>query len=252
VELREEGKYVAGREETHRMKPFNPRDSRKKILIVGDSYSQDLVNALYESGMADKVQIATRHIPHICGNIFAPRSEFEKNIAKENLAICKGQGLYEDKELRKMMLASDEIWLASRWREWQAGWLPESISNIKIFSSRPVTVFGSKNFGKVNLNELLLLSEQSRISYRANVDAEAREVNEKLKKLISHDIFLNVQGMLCGNDINTCSAFNNKGELLSFDGGHLTKFGAIKYGDELLKSGRFKRFYSSEADGFIK
>jgi peptidoglycan/LPS O-acetylase OafA/YrhL len=244
--LSEAGEYVAGREETLRMKPFNPQDSRKKILIIGDSYSQDLVNALYERGIADKVQITTRHIPHRCGNIFSPRREFEKNIAKEDLSICKGNGLYEDAELRKLMLASDEIWLASRWRAWQAGLLPASVSNIKMFSSKPVTVFGSKNFGEINLNAFLLLNEQARISVVENVDPEAREVNEKLKKLLSPDIFVNVQGLLCGDDINICHAFNKNGELLSFDGGHLTKFGAEKYGEQLLKSGRFKRFYSND------
>lgn len=250
--LREEGKYVAGREETHRMKAFDPHDKRKKVLIIGDSYSQDLVNALYESGMANKMQISTRHIPHICGNIFAPRPDFEKSIAKENLAVCKGQGLYEDGALRKMMLASDEIWLASRWRDWQVEWLPKSISNISQFSSKPITVFGSKNFGKVNLKDFLMLDELARRSHREQVDPEARDVNEKLKKTIDRNMFINVQSMLCGNNIDTCRAFNDNGQLLSFDGGHLTKFGATKYGTELLKSGRFERFFPGQASAVDK
>ena len=62
---------------------------KKKVLVVGDSYAQDLVNAIYESGLDKVLSLSTwPFISTTCGNIFVPYSTKEKFISEKHFKNC--------------------------------------------------------------------------------------------------------------------------------------------------------------------
>jgi peptidoglycan/LPS O-acetylase OafA/YrhL len=90
-------------------KEFDLKDPRRKILIIGDSYAQDLVNALFESGFDSSLQMTTRMIKKECGNLFIRQSDFIKHINIKSADLCNQQRIFEDKLLHKRMQEADEI-----------------------------------------------------------------------------------------------------------------------------------------------
>ena len=53
-----------------KMSNFDQLNSTDNILIIGDSYAEDLVNAVYESELKKNISISTIYIPTKCGNLF--------------------------------------------------------------------------------------------------------------------------------------------------------------------------------------
>ena len=47
-------------------KPFDEQDTRRKLLVIGDSHAQDLLNALHEVNALENMQISTRYVPTRC------------------------------------------------------------------------------------------------------------------------------------------------------------------------------------------
>ena len=219
-------------------KNFKHSDSRKKIVIIGDSFAEDLVNSLHESGAIKDIQISTRHIIDQCGNLFLDEDEFKNKINKEMIWRCKGEkGIYADKNLRRIMLESDEIWFVSKWHLWQIPFIPKSIMNTESFSGKKIKVFGRKNFGQYKFSTLLGLTNSQRISEIGRINEESIEVNLMLQNILSPYVFVDTQKILCGSNNNICRIFTDDGYLISFDGEHLTKYGAKYFGDKLLESG---------------
>jgi len=233
--------YVNKRFDELRNANFTNTDSRSKILIIGDSYAQDLINAIFEVGYNKNIQLSTRHIPKECGNLFLSGKTFENNISLENrLGKCNGLGIYEDAKLRKIMLDADEVWFASAWQEWQIPLLSVSVLNTKYFTKKPVKVFGRKNLGHINLRSLLDSPADLRYRKINEVPLWQIKINEDMRLSLSKEVFIDVQSLLCGDVENYCAIFTTEKKLKTFDGTHLTPNGARYYGQKLLDSGSFE------------
>jgi len=231
----EAGGYVQKRFGELLMRPFDELDDRRRILIIGDSYAKDLVNALHDGGFTENIQMATRHVSHGCGNLFIERDKFADKIAESDARRCEGKGIYEDTELRELMKLADEIWFASAWRIWQAELIEESVSNTEQHAMKPVRVFGRKNFGEVNIKKLLSLGAQERLKSMGDVTVDAIRANAILRNSLDADVFVDIQALICGADQNTCALFSLNGDLISHDGRHLTQRGAKFLGEKLAR-----------------
>jgi peptidoglycan/LPS O-acetylase OafA/YrhL len=238
----EAGNYVQKRFSDLIMKPYAANDERKKVLIIGDSFAEDLVNALYEGSFDSHIQIATRHISHRCGNLFMDRTIFAGKIADYDLSLCANKGLFEDKKLRALMLASDEIWFASSWQYWQAELIQQSVASVESFTQKPVKVFGPKNFGEVNIKNLLSIDAEQRIALKAHVSAETIKTNALMKNSLEPNVFIDLQTLMCGSNENVCPLFTSSGDLISHDGSHLTEPGAKYCGAKLAHSVLLKSY----------
>nr|WP_255558774.1 SGNH hydrolase domain-containing protein [Polynucleobacter sp. AP-Kaivos-20-H2] len=248
IDSYKEGLYVSKRFDEKLLAPFNSLDDRRKILIIGDSYAQDLVNALYESSMGENMQVSTRHISHLCGNLFIAEGGLPKQAVERIDQKCKGAGIYEDEALKKIMLDADEIWFASKWQAWQTAFIRQSISNVKKISNKPVKVFGTKDFGSINLKELLVLSGPERINLVQKIDPDVININAEIRKNLSSDEFVDSQNLICSTQESVCHLFNADGQLLSFDGWHLTKAGAKYFGIRLKNKDLIDAFKAKSAD----
>ena len=215
-------------------KTFSLSDGRKKILIIGDSFAEDLTEAIIKSGIDQEIQISTRHIIDDCGNLFIEQKIFSSYIDKNHRWRCRNEnGIFEDKDLRTIMRSADEIWFASNWHYWQVPFVPESVMNVEIFTGKRVRVFGQKDFGVYKISHLMRMSESDRIQLKKPVDKDFLRTNELLKSSLSSDIFIDSQKLFCGDQADICRIFTDDGKLISFDGQHLTRYGQILYGDKL-------------------
>lgn len=231
----DQGRYVESRFNQLSMIDFDGADKRKKVLVIGDSFAQDLVNAVYESEMSSQIQLSTRHISAWCGNLFIERSSFASHIERKMARTCANSGLFEDEKLRGLMSSADEIWFASSWMFWQAELISDSVSNVKKYFAKPVKVFGKKNFGKVDIKLLLSQPVDIRLASKGNVEVDIIRTNALLKSSLQPDSYIDTARLMCGDIVDTCAQFDESGYLISYDGNHLTKFGAKYFGVNLNK-----------------
>ena len=220
------GDYVWNRFDKLKLASFDLQDqSRKKVLVIGDSYGQDLVNAIYESGLIEKLQISTYQINSECGNLYL-EEDFTKEIDLAKLPRCRVLGWYDNEKLVQLMKKADYVWLASAWSLWVANRLPMSVDRLEKDFGKPVIVFGTKNFGEVDLRTLLRIPYEQRQRYLNAIAPNSYQIQNSMRESLSAKNFIDIGFYFCGSDYLRCRLFNDIGEPLTFDGQHLTKAGA--------------------------
>jgi peptidoglycan/LPS O-acetylase OafA/YrhL len=237
LNLGDQTNYVVSRFNQLKNSSFNDKDERPRILIIGDSYAQDLVNALYETKISEKIQISTRHISGMCGNLFIPKDSFIDSISYRDLARCESTEIFEDPILRARMMESDEIWFASNWQKWQANLISKSVENVIALTGKKVRVFGRKQFGSVNIRPMISIPLKNRISTWVAIRKSTVDINNILRTYLPDSIFIDTQSLLCQGKTDSCLQFLSNGRLISYDGSHLTKDGALYYGLKLIEAG---------------
>jgi peptidoglycan/LPS O-acetylase OafA/YrhL len=222
------GEYVMHEFVENILKDFPDNSDKRTVLVIGDSFAQDLVNAIYESDLKNSIEFSTYYIPAACGVLMIKHEKIKNFIESK----CN-QHLFSNKKLQHLMKTADEIWLASAWQEWNIQFLGESFQNIKSLNQNLI-VFGKKHFGNINSHIYLSLPIQEWSQIR-DFDYEGlNDLNDSVKYEAQRNnaIFINTQEILCNGEIR-CSNFVN-GNIISYDGGHLTPFGANFLGSRLL------------------
>lgn len=227
------GAYVRKRFDDRQHVPFKADDQRLKILVVGDSFAKDLVNAVYESPLASQVQISTHQITTGCGNLHIDR-DFSRNITQQQRFLCDKDGWYEGSELKDLIRQSDAVWVASNWQPWEAHLLRESVVNLRAAYGDKFIVFGSKSFGPIGIKQLMSIPTPERYAAQHRLSDMHRAVNKTVANAAGEGHFVDVSGLLCGAQ-GECPLFMHAGRLISYDGGHLTKEGATLLGNLLYK-----------------
>ncbi|WP_166802425.1 acyltransferase family protein [Microvirga pakistanensis] len=229
--------YVWRRFQERELKDFDPRGGRR-VLVVGDSFSGDLLNALHESGLDKGLQFSTYRVSASCGNLYLD-TDLSPKVSPKDRAFCRKQNWYANSKLHELMRQADAIWLISSWNSWQAKLVPQSKGNLERDFGRKVLVFGRKDLGVLDLRQMLFLSEQERIALRIPMRSSHVAVNAAMAKMLGRD-FVDLSMLLCG-DRTTCRPFTTDGKLISFDGGHLTEDGARYLGQRLTESPETRR-----------
>jgi peptidoglycan/LPS O-acetylase OafA/YrhL len=211
---------------------FDSIDSTPNLLIIGDSFGEDIINALYESDLDKKYSISTKKIHAHCGNLFV-KDDLTEYIRKQDRASClKG---YQDPVLIERIRNADEIWLVSSWRSWHVPFIPQSLKNIKNLNvEAKLKVFGRKHFGKRSANEWIAATgiNIDQLLSTKNLPQSHSEINSEMRKIIDSQEFIDISWMICGSDIE-CSNKSPDGLPISYDGVHLTKAGARYLGEKL-------------------
>ncbi len=230
------GEYVVRRFGELSNAEFDEADPRPKLLIVGDSYAQDLVNAIFEGDLGGRVQVVTRQASNVCGNLFVPHQAFAAHIPANLTDVCAKMRLYEDENLRARMRQADAVWFAGSWLDWHVPYLAVSLSNARELTGRPVLVFGRKSLGAVSPRTLVKMSERERLHLRNAVSDWQADMNTAMKAVVPADAFVDVQAILCGDAVASCAPFTKDGRLITYDGAHLTPDGARLYGEGLMQN----------------
>jgi len=223
MELRDESwKYV----NNYNLQKFQSKE-KIKILIIGDSHSEDLVNAVFEAGLNSDMEFSSYYISTACGVLFVR----DKKDREETNLNCQNKGYsFFNNDLQTQMSLADEIWIISSWKQKDIIYMAKSIENIKTINKN-IKLFGTKNFGSPSSNWYNFTNIDDWSSAVFNEDDITKyvtitKVNDALSNTAeSFDVeFFNTQHLICrGEDF--CSNYID-GNIISYDGSHLTKYGA--------------------------
>jgi hypothetical protein len=225
------GKYMRSRFLLLMKVPFDNSDHRKKALIIGDSYAQDFYNSTFEGHYLKNYQIRTRYIPVRC-QIFLGNPSKRAIDSRDNSFCNKADSLSKAKQ---QISEADLVVFAGSWKEWSAKYLPQTIKNLALKAKQKLIVIGKKSYGRVAIEKYLKMPASDLKTLRNTVDAGQTKTNNILKNSLDENVFIDQHEMVCGKQ-ETCPLFTDKMELISFDGGHLTKEGARYIGRILFQN----------------
>jgi hypothetical protein len=231
-------KYMRKRAEQYISARFSDSDKRK-VLLIGDSYSKDLINAIFEASPNTDAEFSLHLIGQKCGNIFSSK-DFTHHLSEREKIECKNTRRYDSPSLQERITKADLVVLASNWQPWQTEYIPETVENIKKITKAEVVVLGTKNFGKIDLPEIMDTKAALRPRLRNEIDEAYLKINSEMKASFK-DSFIDVMGHFCGSTPK-CKIISNDGELFTFDGKHLTEAGATELGAYLLQSSHIFNF----------
>lgn len=226
MEDTKQGDYVKARFSALLKQPFSQND-RPKALVIGDSYGQDFVNALFEGGLSYRFDISTYYISSKCGNLMIEAL----TLPDDSKIKCSNSLKYSDPILLDLMEKADTIFLASSWKEWHLPYLSESLENIGNSTNAKVYLVGTKNFGNVTPRTLLSVPYQDRPDYSQITEQQHRNVVASMEALNYH-AYIDVDEVFCDAS-HQADIFDMDGKPYSYDGGHLTLEGAKKLGAAL-------------------
>jgi hypothetical protein len=96
-----------------------------------------------------------------------------------------------------------------------------------------IVVVGRKNFGPIDIVQLLHTPRAVRGTLKYPPSAEQVKTNAIMAGSLAPSTFLNLQRLVCDPD-SKCPVFADNSELISFDGGHLTLAGACFVGKKII------------------
>jgi peptidoglycan/LPS O-acetylase OafA/YrhL len=227
--------YTEERENYLSLNKFDKTNNLKDILIIGDSYMQDLANAVYEAGLNEKYEFSSFLISVNCGIYFIK----DKTDIEDPKFDCVNRSFYNS-NLKKQMLIADEIWIISNWnKEHVNKYMFKSLENI-LDVNRNIKLFGTKGLGFVSEKWFLENEPELWVSpIKINEDIKTFKSIENTNNLINEISkglgveFINTQHLICDGN-NLCSNYSN-GNIISYDGGHLTPHGANILGNKIRK-----------------
>lgn len=216
---------------------FQPQEKRLKVALVGDSFAQDLVNAIYEAGLDSHFALSTHRISARCGNLYGLQKR-EQYWSPEDIGFCERENRignsYEHPKLQQIIQDADVVWMASSWQLWQANLLKESVDRLQQDFGQQVVVFGRKNFGRIDLDEILATDVSERPQILNQLEPFHVEVNSVMKAQLVQTPYIDLSYLLCNSDTH-CRVIDSGGRLISPDGVHLTQSGSRFLG-QLLKN----------------
>jgi hypothetical protein len=146
------------------------------------------------------------------------------------------------------MSLADEIWVISNWRQRDIIYMNKSIENIKTINKN-TKLFGAKNFGSLSVKWYIAKNiedwssavfDDNDISEYATISKVNDDLNNIAKSLSVE--FVNTQHLICRGKA-FCSNYID-GNIISYDGNHLTKHGAkilgVSLGNLLNKNNEAK------------
>lgn len=214
-------------------------DARPNMVLVGDSFSQDFYNVIRSSGAFEDYAISAIYIPARCQVHFGlPRAVVQANVNPQDRLLCARSALDAD-DVAKMRQA-DVVVIAASWRPWSAAHLDKSLDAMALPGD--VIVVGSKSFEENR--RALLKHDPARISSaRKAPDAWVRESSELLERILPEGQFVNLVARMC---VGGCPLFTASGDLISYDGAHLTPAGAAYVSGYFFDQGPLAPFASAE------
>jgi peptidoglycan/LPS O-acetylase OafA/YrhL len=229
--------YVIERHRQIRLLEFSKDNEKKDILIIGDSYSEDLVNAVFEADINSDMEFSSFYIPVKCGVLFVS-DEIDRESPKFNCGSDKFS--FFNNDLQIQMSLADEVWIISSWNRKDIIYMAKSLENIKAINKN-IKLFGTKTFESQSSkwydtvdiddwsSEIFDDSEAGKYAINSKINDDLRNIAESLSVE-----FVNTQHLICGGK-DFCSNYVD-GNIISYDGGHLTKHGAKILGISLKNS----------------
>lgn len=208
--------------------------STKKVLIIGDSYSGDLINAVIEANKSNSLSISSAAINPTCLSVFA--SYLSADIDFKDSLDC-GNWI-RDGKLLLLLEEANFVIIAGNWQIENVNSLVKVYKVLSKKFGRKTTIVGVKGFSK-NTRVLQSIPQDERATYKIPPKEGLSEINRLIKAEINEDFF-DLMNILCPAE--KCPAFTSYSQIISYDQGHLTKAGAHEVGNAIKRHYPFKAF----------
>lgn len=195
------------------LKAFPPKSEKRNILVVGDSFGRDFINAGLENNYFAKDNV-----------IYFSELQF---------AACSKVHPAGGPEGSRLLQNSDFILFVFDFAGSEPQCLANRLEEITRLSSARIIVVGPKNFGWNN-NPLKMVPRESRPGFRVPVSKLVVQRNERGKNLFPKSIYVDSIGMIANGE-GKVPVFTPDKKFISQDAKHFTKFGA-KYIGHILFS----------------
>ena len=212
---------------------------RGRIALIGDSFARDLYNIIREGRYLTDWDICVHFIYARCQIYMADEDRLQFIEAKFHQTCRNG---YHIKHALPIIRKANIILLSSNWTSWAVERLPITLQRLNLTKEHQVYIFGPKHMGKINPMRYVKKSKSFRLNQYQYPDVGVLRVNELLEKTIDKSIFVNMQKLVCMGSNGTCRIFTPKGKLISYDGEHLTQFGALHVGKFLFQIDPLKKW----------
>lgn len=181
---------------------------KPNLLIIGNSFARDVLNAAYENNRLQGYEISFVHVSfrgEMCcfGSADRIRADVRSLIAQADLLICV------------MPMFDSGCWA-------------EDTAIFRALGARRIVAIGTKNFGW-NPNALLAMRGEERRGFRPRVLDEYWESNERDARLMPPGDFVDILALIADRD-RTVPLLSPEGLIMSEDGEHLTRAGALHIG----------------------
>jgi hypothetical protein len=180
------------------------------VLVVGNSFARDFINAGLESGSFSSSEISYSDLNPAC--------------LKDDHDI--------DPTLRALVAQSDYLIFGSPATALLTCWKSD-FEILKKIGAKHIVVLGTKNFGW-NLNAVMRLDPATRYSYRAKVLDDIWRQNEQMARAFPERYFVNILALIADGD-ERVPVFTDDGKIISQDRKHLTRAGARFIGTRLFQ-----------------
>ena len=214
-----------------RLRQFDRADERTKLLVIGDSHAEDLVNAIVESELHSVYQLSTYYIPASCGVLFIE----QENISTYQPTGCYGRpNFFNEPLIWERFQEADHVWIVSSWQQWQVQFMAQSLSRMKERNDN-LTLFGSKAFEINSASQFKNQFGISGLTRKFDITDRHKRLNVRLQEIASLTgvRYINTMAVICGSSTTCQHSFDGE-NIISVDGGHLTKYGANHFGRNLF------------------
>jgi len=226
-----QGRYVSKKFNSLINKKFENL-KKQNIIVMGDSHAQDFINMAYENNFFNGFNVKT--VPfHI--ECYLKFLKIEKTKNSKQLKRCA------DKIPSDLMYA-DSVFLVNVWEPWISNSLNDILNN-PILLNKKIFIIGPKNFGEINIKKLIKLSNNERINYKFRLSNKLINLENKIRTSSLGSFYISTFEINCDKKFN-CKIFTNNNHLISYDGGHLTKYGAKFFGKKLFENDNLKNYKS--------
>jgi len=184
-------------------------DGKVKLLVVGNSFARDFVNMTTETFAVENVDIAYR-------------DDFSECISP-----------FENKTAEELYTAADIIVFAS------GDVIERCLSdNVRFTRERNKELFyiGTKNFG-YNENWIMRLEPRDRPNQWNRVSSDSLDMDADLSRIVPRDNYISLMKPIVRDGYIPIT--DADGRLISIDRAHITKFGAIFFGQRVLLGSRY-------------
>ncbi len=203
---------------------------RPNVVLLGDSFSQDLYNMIVETGAFDGYALSAIYRPAQC-QLAITDADYE-HIPAAWRASCRKEPF--DAQMLARLHGADVVLIAVAWKPWSAAKAMQSLDALGLKDHPGLYVMGSK-YGLFSRTprHVLHVAQSELTDLRVTPSARERGTQATLRATVPPDRLIDFYALLCDAAIR-CPAFSPTGALLSYDGRHLTREGAVYVGERLF------------------
>lgn len=219
-------------------RPFTTASSNK-ILVIGDSHSKDVFNAVYlNRELIPGVEVRQLTLNDSCLFLFADGQPPAKYSAL-NINECEIQA--QKLSNNALISEADLILLSSRWTALTITWIQPFIERLRLDRKLDVIILGRTaefaNVPKFVLNGGLHDGLETELALVRNTRLDA--INTQLFNIAKQiDVpYFDKAAVICGGDRSRCTLFDEAGNIAFYDYGHWSVEGAAFFGRKMIEAG---------------